>query len=159
MSHSVMIMTLRQNKWKTQMSPRPQKIARQVKSHIKTMLICLFFNIRGVLHAEFVPPGQTVNQAFYLEVLKRLYNSVRQKIPDLWGTKYCSCGNFSALLFSQKQHDPREALAPYSPDHAPCLFFVPKNEERYMKGHRFDNQEDVKKKKRMKLAKHTDRQI
>ena len=55
------------SQWKTPGSPRPKK-ARQVKSNIKTMLIC-FFDCRGVVHAEFVPPGQTVNQKLYLEVL------------------------------------------------------------------------------------------
>lgn len=57
------------SQWNTPASPRPKK-ARQVRSNIKTMLIC-FFDVRGVVHSEFVPPGQTVNQAFYLEVFKR----------------------------------------------------------------------------------------
>ena len=48
------------SQWKSPGSPRPKK-ARQVKSNIKTMLIC-FFDCRGVVHAEFVLPGQTVNQ-------------------------------------------------------------------------------------------------
>jgi hypothetical protein len=29
-------------------------------------------DIRGIAHYEFVPTGQTVNQVYYLEVLKRL---------------------------------------------------------------------------------------
>jgi hypothetical protein len=37
-----------------------------------------FFDIRGVVHHEFVPQGQTVNAAFYVEVLKRLCESVRR---------------------------------------------------------------------------------
>lgn len=28
-----------------------------------------FFNIRGIIHDEFVPVGQTVNEIYYLEVL------------------------------------------------------------------------------------------
>jgi len=31
-----------------------------------------FFDIRGTVHYEFVPTGQTVNQVYYLEVLERL---------------------------------------------------------------------------------------
>jgi hypothetical protein len=58
-------------------SPRPKKI-RQSKSKVKTMLIT-FFGIGGIVHYKFVPPGQNVKQAYYLEVLKRLREKVRQK--------------------------------------------------------------------------------
>jgi len=54
--------------WKSALSPR-QKKARQVKSNVKTMLIC-FFDIKGLIHFEFIPQDQTVNQQFYLEALK-----------------------------------------------------------------------------------------
>ena len=49
-----------------EMSAR-QKKARQVRSNFKLMLIC-FFEQKGIVHKEFVPPGQTVNAAFYVEV-------------------------------------------------------------------------------------------
>jgi len=57
--------------------PHDQKF-RQSKSRAKTMLLT-FFNIRGIVHYEFVPNGQTVNQVYYLEVLERLREKVRQK--------------------------------------------------------------------------------
>jgi len=59
------------------------KKARQVKSNLKNLLIC-FFDIKGLVHFEFVPQGQTVNQLFYLEVFKRLCDAVRRKCPELW---------------------------------------------------------------------------
>lgn len=40
--------------------------ARMSRSQIKTMLIC-FFDIRGVVHKEFVPQGQTVTGVFDIE--------------------------------------------------------------------------------------------
>ena len=43
-----------------------------------------FFDIRGFVHYEFVPTGQTVNQVYYLEVLKRLREKVRRKRPELF---------------------------------------------------------------------------
>ena len=57
--------------WKTAASPRPKK-ARMSKSKIKMMLIT-FFDQRGLVHHEFVPEGQTVNQYIYKEVLAWLY--------------------------------------------------------------------------------------
>ncbi|GFW16291.1 uncharacterized protein TNCV_4264561 [Trichonephila clavipes] len=35
-------------------------------------MLIVFFDKNGVVHSEFVPEGQTVNGAFYVEVLKRL---------------------------------------------------------------------------------------
>ena len=36
-----------------------------------------FFYATGIVHSEFVPNGETVNQAFYLQVLRRLRDAVR----------------------------------------------------------------------------------
>jgi len=47
----------------------------QVHSTFKTMLIS-FFDIDGIVHREFVFPGHAVNQKFYLNVLKRLCESL-----------------------------------------------------------------------------------
>jgi hypothetical protein len=47
------------------------------------MLIC-FFDIDGIIHKEFVPPGQTVNAKFYCDVLRRLREDMRQKRPGKW---------------------------------------------------------------------------
>ena len=75
--------TKRQNaQWKTANFPRPKKF-RQSKSRVKTMLLT-FFDIRGIVHYEFVPTGQTVNQVYYLEVLERLREKVRRKRQELF---------------------------------------------------------------------------
>jgi hypothetical protein len=44
-------------------SPRAKKV-RQVKTKVKSMLI-VFFDIKGIVHKEFVLAGQTVNSAYY----------------------------------------------------------------------------------------------
>ena len=71
------------SEWHTSASPRPKK-ARMSKSRMKTMLI-VFFDAQGVVHYEFVPEGQTVNGAFYLEVLRRMKRRVNRVRPAIAG--------------------------------------------------------------------------
>jgi hypothetical protein len=46
--------------------------------NIKSMLV-IFFDCEGIVHQEFVPPGQTVNQHYNMEVLKHLREQVHLK--------------------------------------------------------------------------------
>jgi hypothetical protein len=50
-------------------------------------MLIVFFDIRGIVHREFVPQGQTINMKFYCEVLWHLRNIIRQKRLDLWCVK------------------------------------------------------------------------
>jgi hypothetical protein len=52
--------------WTSKSSSRP-KTFRLQKTKIKTMI--LFFDKQCVIHKEFVPEGQRVNSAFYVEVI------------------------------------------------------------------------------------------
>ena len=54
--------------WHMKSSPHPQK-ARMSRSRVKTMII-VFFDSCGIVDKEFVPSGQTVNHAFYKDVLE-----------------------------------------------------------------------------------------
>jgi len=69
--------------WKSPISPR-QKKARQSKSKFKAIMI-FFFDIRGIVHVEWVPEGQTVNQVYYKEVFTNLRERVRRRRrPEMW---------------------------------------------------------------------------
>jgi hypothetical protein len=57
--------------------------ARMSKSQMKTMLIN-FFDIMGIVHFEFIPQGQTVNQTYCVEILNQLDEAVLRKRPELW---------------------------------------------------------------------------
>jgi len=39
-------------------------------------IVIVFFDVKGIVNYEFVPPGQTVNAKFYKEALQRLNHKV-----------------------------------------------------------------------------------
>jgi hypothetical protein len=62
------------------------KKARQVRSKIKSMLI-IFFDIKGIVHKEFVLALQTVNSAHHFDVLWRLCDKCEKTSPRTFVTK------------------------------------------------------------------------
>ncbi|UYV61129.1 SERPINB12 [Cordylochernes scorpioides] len=52
-----------------------------IKSKLKCLLIT-FFDVKGLVHYDFVPEGQTINQHYYLDVLRRLREAM--KLPLFW---------------------------------------------------------------------------
>jgi len=53
--------------------------AKQNKGHVTGI-----FGSEGIVHHEYAPDGQTINKEFYLEILRRLRESVRRKKPEKW---------------------------------------------------------------------------
>jgi hypothetical protein len=58
----------------------PKKLAR--RNH-RCRLVITFFDIKGIVHFEFIPQGQIINQAYYVELLKWLHEAVHRKRPEL----------------------------------------------------------------------------
>jgi len=121
--------TKRQSReWHTANPPRPKK-ARMSKSKIKSMLIC-FFDSQGIVHKEFVPPGQTVNQTFYREVLERLRKRVARVRPGIahtWMQHHDNVPCHTAVSINEclaEKSIPVVPQPPYSPDLSPCDFFL-----------------------------------
>jgi len=56
------------SQWKSPSSPRAKK-ARQTRSNIKVMMI-VFFDLDGIVRAEFVPRNTTVNSEYYKGLLE-----------------------------------------------------------------------------------------
>ena len=132
-------------------SPRPKK-ARQSRSSTKVMLT-VFFDFNGVVHFEFLPQGQTVNRQYYEAVLKRLREKIRKKRPQLWRDNswflhHDNAPAHSALSireFCAKNRLTVLPQPPYSPDLAPCDFFLFPKLKSVLKGRRFDTIDDIKK--------------
>ena len=136
---------------------KPKK-SRQSRSKIKVMLT-VFFDYRGVVHYEFLPTGQTVNKEYYLSVMRRLREAIRLKRPDLW-----SMGNWFLHHDNAPAHTAlivREHFAknstnivpqpPYSPDLAPCDFWLFSKLKRPLRGHRFESIDEIKRESKREL--------
>jgi len=137
------------SQWSSSSSPRPKK-ARQVKSNIKTILIA-FFDIDGLVHHEFVPTGQTVNKKFYKTAQQRLRDAVRGHCHEKWRSgnwilHHDNAPAHRAVVtneFLAKHNIPSLLQPPYSPDLAPCDFFLFTQLRKAMKVRRFDYVEDI----------------
>lgn len=129
---------------------RPKK-SRQSRSKIKVMLT-VFFDCRGVVHSEFLPPGQTVNKEYYLGVMRRLREGIRKKRPDLWQQNSWLLHHDNAsphTAFIIRDHFVKNSThivpqPPYSPDLAPCDFWLFNKLKRPLRGYRFDSIEMIK---------------
>ena len=101
-------------------------------------------------HLPYLPEGSTVNQTYYIEVLKRLRDAIRRKRPELWRS-----GDW---FFHHDNAPPHSALKTefwakhfitilphptYSLDLAPCDFFLFPMLKRPLKG-RFETIPEIK---------------
>jgi len=111
-----------------------------------------YFDIRGIVHYEFVPTGQTVNQVYYLEVVELLREKVRRKPPELfaknsWILYHDNAPAHMALyvreVLATNQVNVLEHTA-YSPDLAPSDFFLSPKIKKILKGRYFDDINDVR---------------
>jgi hypothetical protein len=114
-----------------------------------------FFYADGIVHKEFVPPGQTVNQQFYLKVVKRLCDSIRKKRPEMWSSgdwflHHDNATAHTALSVQQFFFLAKNMMVithpPYSPNLAPCNFFLFPRMKGQMTGNHFADVSKVKKK-------------
>ena len=119
-------------------------------SKFKDMVI-VFFDIQGIVIAEWVPSGQKVNQQYYIEVLRKLRERVRRKRTELWRNvwilhqDYAPAHNaLSAKEFLANKNITVLEHPPYSPDLAPCDFCLFPKIKTVLKGTHFMPVEDVK---------------
>lgn len=109
-------------------------------------------DIAEKVHYEFLPKGQTVNKEYYVEVLRRLREAIRKKRPTLWQNQswrlhHDNAPAHTSLLVSEflaKHNTVMLPQPPYSPDMAPCDFFLFPKIKKSMKGRRFASIEEIK---------------
>jgi hypothetical protein len=93
-------------------------------------MIFFFFDIRRIVHIDWVLEGPTVNQVYYKEVLTILRERVRRKRPKMWKKGSWILHHdmrrhnnvLSVKTFLAKHKIPVLEHPSYSPDLAPCDF-------------------------------------
>jgi len=114
-------------------------------------MIITFFDIKGIVQKECVPTDRTVNSGFYCEDLLRLREKVRRHRPQLWREQIWllhdeNARSHTSVLTHQFLAKNKIAVIPhppYSPDFAPCDFFLFPKMKLKLKGRRFDNIEGI----------------
>lgn len=145
------------SEWRLRGEAKPKR-PRQSRSKVK-VLLTVFFDCDGVVHHEFLPQGQSVNKEYYLAVMRRLREAIRQKRPNLWRDNswllhHDNAPAHTSLLVREyltKNQVTIIAQAPYSPDMAPADFFLFPKLKIPLRGRRFDSIEDIKQNSKREL--------
>ncbi len=120
----------------------PQKACKE-RSNAKILLI-VFFDRTGIVHREFV--DHHMDAVTYLGILRRLRQAVRRRRPALWHAPrpfilhHDNAAPHRALRirrFLQRTNTPTLPHPAYSPDLAPCDYFLFPRIKKHLKGHRF----------------------
>ena len=134
--------------WKTADEKTPVK-PRATKSAGKVMAV-IFFDSEGILLRHLFPAGQTVNATAYCEILKSLVDAIRRKRPKLqqggWRLLHDNAPVHTAHLVAQFiQRNNIDVLPhpPYSPDLAPCDFWLFPTMKSPLRGRRFGDLQEL----------------
>jgi [histone H3]-lysine36 N-dimethyltransferase SETMAR len=128
-------------------SPPPRKF--KVVASAGKVLMTIFWDCQGIVHTEFLKRGNTINSDRYVETLKKLRRRLQRIRP---GKNAILQHDNARPHTSQKTQAALQHLRfhdilphpPYSPDLAPCDFFLFPKLKEHLKGQHFTNDEEVK---------------
>jgi len=110
----------------------------------------VFFDLDGIVRAEFVPRNTTVNSEYFKGLLEHLRNDVRRKQPEKWANSFIlhhdNAPCHTSLLVQQFVPNKNITVCPhppYSPDLAPCNFWLFPKVKLTTKGKRFELIRDI----------------
>lgn len=120
--------------------------------HEKKLLLCVWWNIYGVIYFELLKPGQTVTSELYCHQLNRLRASLVNKHPALVNRKgvllhHDNARPHASKVTQQKIKELGWEVLPhpaYSPDIAPSDYHLFRSMQHYLEGKKFDSYDVVK---------------
>jgi [histone H3]-lysine36 N-dimethyltransferase SETMAR len=118
--------------------------------HSKKILLCVWWDIFGVIYFELLPDNQMIDSKFYCKQLERLNSAISIKRPWIDKTR---------IFFHQDNARPHIAKStiekireigwktvphpPYSPDLAPSDYHLFRNLELYLRGNEYKTKEEI----------------
>jgi Transposase. len=135
--------------WLTKGSNPPKK-AKVVGSEKKLMLIA-FFDSKGMIYQTYLPKGHTINSDYYIKVLSTFLKHLRKKRPEKiaqgWLLHQDNARphvSRATADFMVKKDIKILPHAPYSPDLAPCDFWLFPQLKTKLSGIRFDTEIELR---------------
>jgi histone-lysine N-methyltransferase SETMAR len=142
--------TKQQSKQWVKKGSNPPIKAKVVGSGKKVMLIA-FFDFKGMIYTHYVPQGRNINSEYYIDVLSTFLKHLRQKRPEKlrqgWRLHQDNARpHTSKITMKFLEAKGIETLfhAPYSPDLAPCDFWLFPQLKNSLAGQKFDNENEVR---------------
>lgn len=135
--------------WKHPWSPPPRKF--RTEASAGKIMATIFWDNKGVLLVDYLPPKTTITGDYYCKILERLRNSIKQKRRGLLSQ--------GVLLLHDNAPAHRSVIAQqtirdcgfiqlghpaYSPDLAPSDYYLFRHLKKYLRGIRFEDDEAVK---------------
>lgn len=114
---------------------------------------CVWWDCHGIIHQEFLPPGQTINAPLYCQQLERVQKKLMETRPALINRKgvvylHDNARPHASGVTQKKIFDLNwETIEhpPYSPDLAPSDYHLFRALQNYLRGKTVDSGEDAKK--------------
>lgn len=134
--------------WRGEGKSRPKRPKTQQSAG--KIMASVFWDTHGILLIDFLPKGQTINSDYYIALLDRLDDAIKQKRPHMAKKKPLfhqdnapihkamkTMVKFNDLQFELLPHPP------YSPDLAPSDFYLFADLKKMLQGKRFGSDDEV----------------
>ena len=117
-----------------------------------SLMMIPFFDSMGIIYIYWVPTGITVNKEYYIEVLREFRKRFRRKRPELfesgqWHFHQDNAPVHNSILVTDyltQMGIKTVPHLPYSPDLAPCDFWLFPKLKKNLRGNRYSTIEDMK---------------
>ncbi|XP_015438307.1 PREDICTED: histone-lysine N-methyltransferase SETMAR-like [Dufourea novaeangliae] len=120
--------------------------------HAKKVMLCVWWNFKGILHYELLPTNQTITSEVYSAQLERLDRALREKEPALINRKgvilhHDNARSHTARITAKKLRQLGWEVLPqpaYSPDIGPSDYHLFRSLQNFLLGKHFNNEECLK---------------